>query len=71
LELYVPPGYPSAPVAFGSDLPYLRAIGVPMMLGPGSILSAHGDDEQVAVADLAHAVELYTAIGMKILRGTL
>jgi acetylornithine deacetylase len=71
LELYVPPGYPNAPVAFGSDLPYLRAIGVPMMLGPGSILSAHGDNEQVTVTELKEAVDLYAAVGLRILRGEL
>lgn len=71
LELHVPPGYPGAPVAFGSDLPYLRAIGIPMMLGPGSILVAHGDDEHLALAELEEAVEMYTSIGRRILRGDL
>ncbi|MBN1425174.1 M20/M25/M40 family metallo-hydrolase [Candidatus Fermentibacteria bacterium] len=71
LELYVPPGFPSAPVAFGSDLPYLRTVGIPMMLGPGSILVAHGDGEHVAIEALEEAVRSYTSIGRRILQGDL
>ncbi len=71
LELYVPPGRPSGPVSFGSDLPYLRAIGVPLMVGPGSILTAHGPDERVPVEELERAVELYTEIGRAACVGSL
>jgi acetylornithine deacetylase len=64
LAIYSPPAYPSKPVAFGSDLPYLQEIGTPVMVGPGSILTAHTDDELVSRADLECAVELYKEAGM-------
>lgn len=71
LELFVPAGYPRAPVAFGSDLPYLRAIGIPLMVGPGSILVAHGPAERVSIEELARAVRLYTEVGARLLEGDL
>jgi acetylornithine deacetylase len=64
LAIYSLPAYPSKPVAFGSDLPYLQEIGTPVMVGPGSILTAHTDDELVSRADLEYAVELYKDAGM-------
>jgi acetylornithine deacetylase len=63
LPIYSPPGYQSKPVAFGSDLTYLRQIGTPVMIGPGSILVAHTAREAIARADLARAVELYKEAG--------
>jgi acetylornithine deacetylase/succinyl-diaminopimelate desuccinylase-like protein len=30
-----------------------------LLIGPGSILDAHTDDEKVAVADLESAVQIY------------
>ncbi len=53
------PGFPSAPVAFGSDAPHLTGFGHKIICGPGSIRHAHRDDEQVLVADLETAVEQY------------
>lgn len=50
-------------VSFGSDVPYLRAIGEPLLLGPGSILDAHTTHEQIKVKDLYQAVELYIKLG--------
>lgn len=68
LPIHCPPGYQSEPVAFGSDLPYLREIGNPVMVGPGSILVAHTAAEAVAGVDLERAVELYKETG-RILHG--
>lgn len=50
-------------VAFGSDVPYLRAIAEPLLVGPGSILDAHTIHEQVEIEDLHKAVELYLKLG--------
>jgi len=53
-------------VSFGSDIPYLRSIGEPLLLGPGSILDAHTVHEQIQIEDLNKAVELYVKLGMKL-----
>ena len=53
------PGFPSAPVAFGSDAPHLTGFGHKIICGPGSIRYAHRPDEHVLAADLSTAVEQY------------
>lgn len=59
-RMLVPEGFPRCAVSFGSDVPYLRSMGTPLLAGPGSIHQAHTDDESVAVAELCDAVRLYT-----------
>lgn len=53
------PGFPSAPVAFGSDAPHLTGFGHKIICGPGSIRHAHRPDEHVLVSDLETAVQQY------------
>ncbi len=53
------PGFPSAPVAFGSDAPHLTGFGHKIICGPGSIRFAHRPDEHVLVRDLETAVAQY------------
>lgn len=53
-------------VSFGSDVPYLKGIGEPLLLGPGSILDAHTIHEQVQVEDLHRAVDLYVKLGVEL-----
>ncbi len=53
------PGFPSGPVAFGSDAPHLTGFGHKIICGPGSIRVAHRPDEHVLVRDLETAVEQY------------
>jgi len=62
-HLKVVNGFETDVVAFGSDVPYLRAIGEPLLLGPGCILDAHTIHEQIKIADLEKAVELYVKLG--------
>lgn len=52
-------GFPSGPVAFGSDAPHLTVFRRKIICGPGSIRYAHRDDEHVLVADLEQAVRNY------------
>ena len=52
-------GFPSGPVAFGSDAPPLTGFRRKIICGPGSIRYAHRDDEHVLVADLEQAVHNY------------
>ena len=55
-------GFPSKPVAFGSDAPQLTNCPKKILCGPGSILVAHRDDEHIALADLEKAVQNYIDI---------
>ena len=58
-KLHTLPDFPSKIVAFGTDIPYLRSLGTPLMLGPGSIHDAHTDDEKIEIAQLYDAVRVY------------
>jgi acetylornithine deacetylase len=52
-------GYETDVVAFTTDLPSLTNWGRPLLLGPGSISTAHTEREFVRKADLAAAADLY------------
>ena len=55
-------GFPVKPVAFGSDAPQLTNCPRKILCGPGSILVAHRDDEQIALSDLEKAMQNYIEI---------
>ena len=55
-------GFETKPVAFGSDAPQLKCFSHKILCGPGSILTAHRDDEQIGLADLETAVQNYMKI---------
>ena len=55
-------GFPSAPVAFGSDAPHLTGFGHKIICGPGSIRYAHRPDEHVLLSELETAVQQYVAM---------
>ena len=52
-------GFPSKPVAFGSDAPQLKCFSNKILCGPGSILVAHRDNEHINMADIETAVSNY------------
>lgn len=56
VEFLVPEGLVGEVVAFGTDAPFLRSWGTPLLCGPGSILDAHTDGEKVSVGELEEAV---------------
>lgn len=56
-------GFESCVVRFTTDIPQLTNWGTPLLLGPGSILSAHTDHERVAKSELSAAVDLYAQLG--------
>jgi acetylornithine deacetylase len=58
-RMHAPEGFPTTSVAFGTDIPYLRPMGTPLLVGPGSIHDAHTDHEHVEIAALHEAVDLY------------
>ena len=53
------PGFDAAPVAYGSDAPWLTRFGARLLHGPGSIRQAHTEDEFVDVGALRRAVDGY------------
>lgn len=75
LELATVPDLVSTPVAFGSDAPWLAELlaevsngdGRLFMLGPGSIASAHTDDEHLTWHDLAAGADALCALSARVL----
>ena len=62
IRLRTVPGFPTAIVAFGTDIPKLDAWGEPLLYGPGSIQVAHTEGEFIAKAELAAAVAAYARL---------
>lgn len=64
------PGFPRAPVPFGSDAPRLRAL-VPdrtvVLAGPGTITVAHGPDERLGLDELRAGVALNAGLAARFL----
>ncbi len=61
-------GLPTTVVSFGTDIPYLRPIGRPLLIGPGSILDAHTMEEKIAKRELREAVDIYCYLVKALLR---
>ena len=61
-QYWVPEGFDSAPVAFGSDAPHLSNFTHKGIVGPGSIRFAHRADEHILVRDLELAVDQYVRL---------
>ncbi|KAK5094663.1 hypothetical protein LTS08_008519 [Lithohypha guttulata] len=62
-------GLQSMPVSFGTDIPRLKGNHKRYLYGPGSILYAHGEKEQVAIPDLIESVAVYKKLLMLCLEG--
>ncbi len=61
-------GFPLVTVGFGTDVPYLKAIGPCLLMGPGSIHQAHTADEYISVEEMEEAVLLYKKLYDELLR---
>ena len=57
--LHTVPGFPARSFSFTTDIPLLSRWGVPLLIGPGSILVAHTDDEHLEIAELETAIDIY------------
>jgi acetylornithine deacetylase len=62
VHLHTVSGIEQCVVRFTTDIPYLSQWGRPLLLGPGSILSAHTEHEFVLKQELTTAVELYVRL---------
>ena len=67
VRLHTVPGFETEVFAYFSDVPFLTKWGTPLLLGPGTIHVAHTDHEQVAIADLDRAVDLYVDLARRLL----
>ena len=56
------PGFDTAVFPFTTDIPFLSAWGRPLLLGPGSVLVAHTDEEHVRIDDLHTAIDHYVRL---------
>jgi acetylornithine deacetylase len=65
--MHVVDGFETTVVSFGSDVPYLGNLGKPLLIGPGSILDAHGVDEKMRKQELIEGVALYERLVRKLL----
>jgi len=57
--LFTLPGFPTELMPYGTDIPHLTAFGRPLLLGPGSVLDAHIENERVEKKQLKDAVVIY------------
>lgn len=55
-------GFEPCVVRFTTDIPHLTNWGVPLLMGPGSILDAHTEQERISKRHLVEAVDLYTKL---------
>ena len=60
-------GFNKKVVRFTTDIPHMPNWGKPLLLGPGSILVAHTNDEFVLKKDLEDAVGLYVSVAKRLL----
>jgi len=60
-------GFETAAFPFTTDIPFLDAWGEPLLIGPGSVLVAHTDEEHVEIAELERAVDTYAALVQRLL----
>ena len=59
-------GFPTKPVAFGSDAPQLTNFSKKILCGPGSILVAHRPEEHILLDDVRTAIDNYVKIFEKL-----
>lgn len=60
-------GLPTMVAKFATDIPELTNWGTPLLLGPGSIHTAHTPDEKLSKKELLEAVDLYVQVARKLL----
>jgi acetylornithine deacetylase len=67
VRMHTVPGFETAVFSYFSDVPFLSNWGTPLLLGPGSIHVAHTDHEQISLAELNQAVEIYEKLAISLL----
>jgi acetylornithine deacetylase len=67
VHLQTLPGFETAVFPYTTDVPLLTKWGKALLIGPGSIHVAHTDEEHVSIDELRHAVDLYEALGARLM----
>jgi acetylornithine deacetylase len=67
VRMHTVTGFDTAVFPFTTDVPFLTAWGKPLLVGPGSIHVAHTADEHMAVDELNAAIQMYAALGRRLL----
>jgi acetylornithine deacetylase len=67
LLLEAVPGFETEVMAFTTDIPLLDNWGKPSLLGPGSILDAHTENEKISKKQLTDSVGLYVELAKRLL----
>ena len=68
-KLLTVPGFETDVMPYGTDIPHLKGLGKPLLLGPGDGRDAHTDEEKVAKRQLQEAVGLYEKLARMLLVG--
>jgi acetylornithine deacetylase len=66
-KLFTVPGFDQVLLPYGSDVPYLSHFGKPILIGPGSGLNAHTENEKVDKKQLLEAAEIYKKLVIRLL----
>lgn len=69
VRLHTVPGVPTESFPFTTDIPLLTAWGTPLLMGPGSFLVAHTDEEHVALDEFDASIDLYVRLVTELLAG--
>ncbi len=67
-RLFTVPGFGQVVLPYGTDIPHLKNLGKPLLLGPGSFLVAHTENEKIEKSQLSEAVKIYENLAKKLLR---
>jgi acetylornithine deacetylase len=67
MKLHTIDGFESAPFPFTTDIPLLGAWGTPILVGPGSFLVAHTDQEHLDLDEMSAAVGIYERLARRLL----
>ena len=58
-KLYTIPNLEHVVLPYGTDIPHLKSFGKPLLIGPGSTIVAHTENEWVEKEQLSEAVQIY------------
>jgi acetylornithine deacetylase len=67
VKLTTVPGFTSDVFPYTTDIPFLRAWGQPLLIGPGSIHVAHTSDEFIDIGEQQRAVDDYVTLARELL----
>lgn len=66
-KLYTIPNMEQVVLPYGTDIPHLKNFGKPLLIGPGSALAAHMENEWIEKKQLSEAIQIYENLVKKLL----